>query len=36
VPHVFAVYPGTHSGAFWDQHEDDWIVTALDHLEPPA
>ena len=33
VPHTFAVYPGTHSGAFWDQHEDDWIVTALDHLE---
>jgi putative tributyrin esterase len=36
VPHVFAVYPGTHSGAFWDQHEDDWIVTALDHLAPPV
>jgi putative tributyrin esterase len=36
VPHVFAIYPGTHSGAFWDRHEDDWIVTALDHLGPPA
>jgi enterochelin esterase-like enzyme len=34
VPHSFAVYPGAHSGWFWDQHEDDWIVTALDHLAP--
>jgi enterochelin esterase-like enzyme len=33
VPHVFAIYPGTHSGAFWDEHEDDWIVTALNHLQ---
>jgi enterochelin esterase-like enzyme len=32
VAHVFAVYPGTHSGALWDSHEDRWIVTALDHL----
>jgi putative tributyrin esterase len=32
VPHVFAVYPGSHSGGFWDEHEDDWIVTAVDHL----
>lgn len=36
VPHVFAVYPGTHSGAFWDEHEDDWIATAVNHLRPPA
>jgi enterochelin esterase-like enzyme len=36
VPHVFAIYHGTHSGGFWDEHEDDWIVTALDHLSPPA
>lgn len=35
VPHTFAVYPGTHSGGFWDQHEDEWIVTALSHLAPP-
>ena len=34
VAHAFAVYPGTHSGKFWDRHEDDWIVTALDHLAP--
>lgn len=32
VPHVFAVYPGTHSGALWDRHEDAWIVAALDRL----
>lgn len=32
VPHVFAVYPGAHSGALWNRHEDGWIVTALDHL----
>jgi enterochelin esterase-like enzyme len=35
VPHVFALYHGTHSGSFWDRHEDDWVVTALDHLDPP-
>jgi putative tributyrin esterase len=33
VPHTFAIYPGTHAAAFWDEHEDDWIVTALDHLQ---
>jgi enterochelin esterase-like enzyme len=32
VPHVFELHPGSHSGAFWDEHEDDWIVTALAHL----
>jgi enterochelin esterase-like enzyme len=35
VPHEFKVYPGSHSGAFWDEHQEDWLVTATDHLSMP-
>jgi enterochelin esterase-like enzyme len=35
VPHQFKVYPGTHSGAFWDAHEEEWLATATDHMSQP-
>ena len=34
VPHVFELYRGGHSSGFWNEHEDDWVVTALQHLAP--
>ena len=33
VRHDFAIYPGTHSAAFWAEHEDDWIARAARRLE---
>lgn len=36
IPHVFAVYPGAHQGAFWRQHQDQWLDGAVDRLDPPS
>ena len=36
IPHVFAVYPGAHRGAFWRQHQDQWLDGAVDRLDPPS
>jgi enterochelin esterase-like enzyme len=33
VPHVYSVYPGAHSSAFWQQHEQDWITAAVENLD---
>jgi putative tributyrin esterase len=35
VGHQFNVYPGAHSGGFWDAHERDWLVAATNHLAKP-
>jgi putative tributyrin esterase len=35
VAHQFAVYPGAHSGGFWDEHEEDWLVAAVNHMSRP-
>jgi enterochelin esterase-like enzyme len=32
VPHVFAVYPGGHTGSFWAAHEAGWIGAAAREL----
>jgi enterochelin esterase-like enzyme len=32
VPHVYAVYPGAHTGSFWAAHEQEWIGMAVEHL----
>jgi S-formylglutathione hydrolase FrmB len=29
VPHLFRVYPGTHEDAFWDRHEDAWLMAGV-------
>lgn len=36
VPHVFREYPGGHTGAFWDAHEEAWTTTAVRRLLRPA
>jgi len=36
IPHVFALYPGAHQGAFWRAHQDDWLDGAVDRLDPPT
>jgi enterochelin esterase-like enzyme len=35
VEHQFKLYPGSHSGAFWDAHEQEWLVTAIGELSTP-
>jgi enterochelin esterase-like enzyme len=32
VSHVYAVYPGAHTGSFWAAHEQEWIGMAVQHL----
>jgi enterochelin esterase-like enzyme len=34
VRHTYAVYPGAHSGAFWADHEREWIAAAVARLAP--
>lgn len=36
IPHVFALYPGAHQGAFWRMHQDQWLDGAVDRLDPPS
>ena len=34
VPHRFAVYRGAHTGAFWEEHREEWIRDAVRALAP--
>jgi enterochelin esterase-like enzyme len=34
VPHRFAIYRGAHTGAFWDEHREDWVTDAVRALAP--
>ncbi len=36
IPHVFALYPGAHTGSFWRTHQDQWLDGAVDRLDPPT
>jgi enterochelin esterase-like enzyme len=36
IPHVFALYPGAHTGTFWRMHQDQWLDGAVDRLSPPT
>jgi S-formylglutathione hydrolase FrmB len=36
VPHRFAVYPGAHTTALWQQHATAWLSLALRHLARPS
>ena len=36
VPHRFAVYRGAHTGAFWEEHREEWIRDAVRALAPAA
>jgi enterochelin esterase-like enzyme len=36
IPHVFALYPGSHNGAFWRQHQDLWLAAAVARLAAPS
>jgi S-formylglutathione hydrolase FrmB len=36
VPHVFAVYEGTHETGLWRRHARAWLALALAHLERPT
>jgi enterochelin esterase-like enzyme len=36
IPHVFALYPGAHTGAFWRAHQDQWLDGAVERLDPPS
>lgn len=36
IPHVFKLYPGAHDGTFWRMHQDQWLDTAVDRLDPPT
>ncbi len=36
IPHVFRLYPGAHNGTFWRMHQDQWLDTAVDRLDPPS
>jgi enterochelin esterase-like enzyme len=33
VPHTFKIYHGAHNGSFWDQHQDEWLSGAVNHLD---
>jgi S-formylglutathione hydrolase FrmB len=33
IPHVFRIYPGAHTHAFWARHQDEWLAAAGDRLE---
>ena len=35
VSHRFALYPGTHGQALWQQHATDWLAAAAIHLAQP-
>ena len=26
IPHVFEIYQGAHDGAFWREHQDEWLA----------
>ena len=34
VPHRFAIYRGAHTGAFWEEHREEWIRDAVRALAP--
>ena len=36
VPHVFAIYQGTHETSLWRRHARAWLALALAHLERPT
>ncbi|HEX3688118.1 MAG TPA: hypothetical protein VHV28_00390, partial [Solirubrobacteraceae bacterium] len=36
IPHAFRLYPGAHNGTFWRMHQDQWLDTAVDRLDPPT
>jgi len=36
VPHRFAIYRGAHTGAFWEEHREEWIRDAVHALAPAA
>ena len=35
IPHVFEIYQGAHDGAFWREHQDEWLSAAVERLDPP-
>ena len=36
IPHVFEIYQGAHDGAFWSEHQDQWLATAAQRLDRPS
>jgi enterochelin esterase-like enzyme len=36
IPHVFKLYEGAHNGAFWSEHQDEWLAAAVKNLDPPS
>ena len=35
VQHTFKIYHGAHNASFWDQHQDEWLAGAVNHLDRP-
>jgi enterochelin esterase-like enzyme len=36
IPHVFKLYEGAHNSAFWAKHQDEWLGSAVERLDPPS
>ncbi len=36
IPHIFALYPGAHTGSFWRMHQDQWLDGAVERLDRPT
>lgn len=36
IPHLFELYQGDHSSAFWRSHQDQWLAGAVERLDPPT
>lgn len=34
IRHVFELYQGGHDGAFWRQHQHQWLAAAAERLDP--
>jgi enterochelin esterase-like enzyme len=36
IPHVFELYQGAHNPSFWKEHQDEWLGSAVERLDPPS
>gem|GEM_PF-2783588 len=35
IPHLFELYPGTHTVSVWEKHATAWLALALHRLHAP-